>query len=321
MRGAALAVFLVALRVAAAAPSIGSATGLGSTEGDAAILPIVLWHGMGDSCCDPRSIGGIKDNLTAALGVFVHSIATGIGEQEDIKSSYFGNVNEQVLQVCEELRGIPELQGGFNAVGFSQGGQFLRAVVEYCQHNGPKMHVLVTMGGQHQGVANVPGCEKESAWCWLMQTILGHGAYTKWASKHSVQAQYVKDPHDLEGYMKYNEFLPAINNEHAFKTPQYRTNLVSLKKLVLLRFANDTVVIPRDSSWFSFYNGTDIIPMRDLDVYKEDWIGLKQLDERGAIDFGDVPGDHMDFTMEWFMENVVEKYLLPSAEEPQISIV
>lgn len=39
-----------------------------------------------------------------------------------------------------------------------QGGQFMRAVAERCQHVGPKMHTLVTMGAQHQGVANVPGC-------------------------------------------------------------------------------------------------------------------------------------------------------------------
>ncbi|CAD7703062.1 unnamed protein product, partial [Ostreobium quekettii] len=254
--------------------------------------------------------------------VFVHSIATGEGESGDVESTYFGNVNEQVLKVCEELQGIPELQGGFNAVGFSQGSQFLRAVVEYCQHKGPKMHVLVTMGGQHEGISNVPGCANEhDNWCWLMQEIMEHGAYTTWASEHVVQAQYVKDPQDLHGYMKYNPFLPVINNEHADKNPQYRTNLASLEKLVLLRFEYDSVVIPRESSWFSFFNGTDLIPMRDLDIYKEDWIGLKQLDERGAIDIGDVPGDHMEFTMEWFMEHVVEKYLLSPMEEPHISAV
>lgn len=44
----------------------------------------------------------------------------------------------------------------------SQGGQFLRAVAERCQHVGPRMHTLVTMGAQHQGVANVPGCWEPS---------------------------------------------------------------------------------------------------------------------------------------------------------------
>ncbi len=31
------------------------------------------------------------------------------------------------------------------------GGQFLRGVVQRCQHLGPRMHTLVTMGAQHQG--------------------------------------------------------------------------------------------------------------------------------------------------------------------------
>ena len=30
-------------------------------------LPIVLWHGMGDSCCDPESIGKVKRHLEEVL--------------------------------------------------------------------------------------------------------------------------------------------------------------------------------------------------------------------------------------------------------------
>lgn len=37
-----------------------------------------------------------------------------------------GNVNAQVQEVCDKLAGMKELEGGFNMVGFSQGGQFLR---------------------------------------------------------------------------------------------------------------------------------------------------------------------------------------------------
>lgn len=182
-----------------------------------AYLPIVLWHGMGDSCCASYSIGAVKKRIEELLpgelcsedspvlcrlastcegahphgtpyppppawppdtaGVFVHSIATGAGERSDVISGFFGSVNEQVLgvhshlpcitpdpqirssgwdpkgtafgqvpprcmllhthllphaagagpwraqvaQVCMELRQIPELQGGYTAVGFSQG--------------------------------------------------------------------------------------------------------------------------------------------------------------------------------------------------------
>ena len=58
-----------------------------------------------------------------------------------------------------------------------QGSQLLRAVVQRCQHLLPgKMHTLVTLGGQHQGVMDVPGCSapgnNESLACRAMQTML-----------------------------------------------------------------------------------------------------------------------------------------------------
>ncbi len=42
------------------------------------------------------------------------------------------------------------------AVSLPAGGQFLRAVAQRCRHGGPPMRTLVTMGGQHQGVYNLP---------------------------------------------------------------------------------------------------------------------------------------------------------------------
>jgi palmitoyl-protein thioesterase len=96
--------------------------------------------------------------IMRSTGVFVYSIATGSSETFDVWSSYFGDVNAQVASVCEQIRRVPELQGGFHAIGFSQGGQFLRAMVQRCQHLGPKAHTLITLGSQHQGVMTVPGC-------------------------------------------------------------------------------------------------------------------------------------------------------------------
>lgn len=68
-------------------------------------------------------------------------------------------------------------------------------------------------------------------------------------------------------------------------------------------------MVPRDSSWFSVFNGTRLVPLRQQPLYTEDLIGLRQLDERAALEFGSVPGAHMQFTMDWFKENVVNKYL------------
>lgn len=275
-------------------------------------LPVVLWHGMGDSCCNPLTTGAVAEFLRKELGVFVHSIATGDGPLKDTFSSFYGSVNDQVAQVCSDLREMPELQNGFNVIGFSQGSQFLRAVVERCQHTLPKIGVLVSMGGQHQGIMNAPRCGvagSEGVGCQWMQYMLSHGAYSYWVRENVIQAQYFKDPNNLANYLQYNNFLPDINNEYSAKNKLYRDNLASLDNLVLVMFDNDTTVVPRESAWFGFYDGTALVPLRDQPIYQQDWIGLKALDKKGALVLDTASGGHMQFTLEWFKEHIVDKYL------------
>lgn len=308
---------------------------LSTSTDNAAPLPVVLWHGMGDSCCASYSMGAIKSLIEDKLpGTYVHSIATGESALGDVWSSYFGNINDQVARVCRELRGTPQLDRGFNAVGFSQGGQFLRAVAQRCQHTGPRMRTLVTVGAQHQGIANVPGCNTvptnltsaspslaravegevggRSA-CETMQTLVGKGAYLPWVRDHIIQAQYFKDPTNLGAYLRYSIFLPDVNNEGEAKDPQYARNLGSLEKLVMVRFANDTTVVPRDSAWFGFWDGAQVIPLEEQALYLEDWIGLRALDVSGRLVRAEAPGAHMQFTLTWFEDNVLWPYLAGGA--------
>ena len=49
--------------------------------------------------------------------------------------------------------------------------------------------------------------------------------------------------------------------------------------------------------------------MRDTDLYKEDWIGLKELDEGGRLVLNSVPGRHMNFSLKWLLKNVIDAYL------------
>jgi palmitoyl-protein thioesterase len=44
---------------------------------------------------------------------------------QDIENGFFLNANKQVEEVCKQLADDPELKDGYNALGFSQGGQFL----------------------------------------------------------------------------------------------------------------------------------------------------------------------------------------------------
>ena len=58
-------------------------------------------------------------------------------------------MNEQVDFAAEQIANVTELKDGFDAIGFSQAGQFLRAYVE--RYNIPPVHNLITFGSQHMG--------------------------------------------------------------------------------------------------------------------------------------------------------------------------
>lgn len=68
-------------------------------------------------------------------------------------------------------------------------------------------------------------------------------------------------------------------------------------------------VVPRDSAWFSWFNGTAVVPLQQQQMYSEDWLGLRQLHEGGRLAFEEAPGQHMHFSFSWFQQEVIAKYL------------
>lgn len=291
--------------------------------------PIVMWHGMGDNCCDPVSMGHLKSVMESRVpDLYVHNVMVGPNPWVDTVEGFFGNVNHQVKEQCARLLAEPRLAEGFYAVGFSQGSQFIRAVVERCgggERPGDGRLIvkrLVTMGGQHAGVSDLPGCvayERNatlSAYCRAAESAVRAAVYSFPARNAVVQAQYFRDPLRAETYLARNAFLPDVNNEGALKNPAYKANLLRLERFVMVRFSEDTVVVPKDSAWFgAFREGTgvaenDVVPLRQSRLYAEDWLGLRALDESGRLVMFDCPGQHMAFGDEWFFTNVFEPHLL-----------
>ena len=120
------------------------------------------------------------------------------------------------------------LTDGYNAIGFSQGGQFLRAIAQRCPE--PMMNNLVTLGGQHQGVFGLPYCPSlSSKTCEYFRELLNYAAYEKWVQNYLVQATYWHDPLNEGSYKKYSTFLADINNELE-RNEDYVTNLQKLNK-------------------------------------------------------------------------------------------
>lgn len=278
---------------------------------ESSYTPVVMYHGMGDTAYG--SIESVKTFLENKLtGIYVTSIQMGSNAEEDFFSSYLMNLNKQVEKACSMIKADSNLKNGYNAIGFSQGGQILRAIAQRCPE--PPMKNLISLGGQHQGVYGLPKCLGTVKICNYVREMLNFGAYVSYIQDNLVQAEYWHDPLQEQLYRNRSIFLADINNEKQPRNESYKTNLIKLKNLVLVQFLNDTIVQPKESSWFQFYQPGQakiVYKLQDSPLYKEDWIGLKQLDQTKRLKLLGTIGDHLQFHVhgKWFNDEIVEPYL------------
>lgn len=276
-------------------------------------LPLVIWHGLGDS----YDSDGIKETAKAAdevnTGTYVHVVQLGDTGSADRRATFFGNLNEQIDYVCNQLvrDNILRTAPAINALGFSQGGQFLRAYVERC--NAPPVRNLVTLGSQHNGISDFQGCDSAAdVLCLSANALLKFGTWSSFVQGWLVPAQYFRDPEDLPSYLESSNFLADVNNERALKNTTYAENIAKLNKLVMYMFADDKTMIPKQSAWFAEYNKTSkvVTPLAERKIYQEDWIGLKKLAEKGGLVFDSLKGEHMQFSVK-DLKNVMREYFAP----------
>lgn len=282
----------------------------GSHSNNQTYLPVVLYHGMGDT--SDGSINPIKDYLEKQLpGIYVTSIRMGKSFEDDLISSYFMNINDQIVAACLMIMNDPNLRQGYNGIGFSQGGQIMRGIAQRCPQ--PQMVNLISLGGQHQGIYGLPRCPGENkTLCDLARKLLNYGAYLDFVQQHSTQAEYWHDPLQEELYKQKSVFLADINNEKLPRNQDYKQRIMNLKNMVLVRFLNDSIVDPGITELFGFYHpgqAKEVYTVRQSQLYNEDWLGLKQLDQRGGLSLIEIPGDHLEFNMTWFKSAIVDKFL------------
>lgn len=271
-------------------------------------VPVVIWHGMGDSCCNPNTIGQFKRLIEENIkNVYVYSIQIGNTVFDDTLNGFFMDSNTKIEMACNKIKSDPNLSKGYNAMGFSQGSQFLRAVAQRCPH--PPMFNLISLGGQHQGVYGLPDCTDDSYYCSFMRKLISVFAYYSFFQKNIVQASYWHDPMDDEiNYSNYNLFLADINQVKKFN-PDYKNNLLKLKALVLVKFIRDQMVVPIESQWFGFYktnNPNEIYTMEESPLYLNDTLGLKTLDTSGRLHKYSINGRHLQIDRQWFIENLLQ---------------
>ncbi|KAI5368159.1 Putative palmitoyl protein thioesterase [Septoria linicola] len=300
-------------------------------------LPLLIWHGLGDQYDNDglHTVGDLAKEVNR--GTYVYYIRIDEDGGQDRQATFLGNLTEQISQVCQDIRNDTQLwqqnshgdgvgeSVHVDALGFSQGGQFLRGLIQRCE--GLHVRSLVTYGSQHNGIAAIKACGTWDFLCKGALALMKGNAYSDYVQSRVVPAQYYRtinetDGEPVEGYLKYSNFLADVNNEREEKKKVYAERLARLEKFVMVVFADDTTVIPKESGWFAEVNATTekVTPLRERKIYKEDWIGLKQLDKKGALEFESTKGDHMQLDDEG-LAGTFEKYFGPEKHFGKVQVV
>lgn len=282
-----------------------------SEDNDDTPLPLVIWHGLADDFQAEglQSVGALAE--AAYPGIYVYYVRLDESASNDRSATFYGNVTTQLEKVCADLAAHPILSTApaIDALGFSQGGQFLRGYVERC--SAPPVRNLVTVGSQHNGIVDYRACGAADLLCRGAMALLHGQTWSSWVQGRLVPAQYFRDPADLDSYLEHSNFLADINNERGAKNQTYADNLAGLENLVLHMFEDDKTVIPKETGWFQeVVDGEVVASLRERPIYTEDWIGLKRLDQKGGLKFVSSPGDHMQISEEW-LKDIFETYLGP----------
>jgi len=263
--------------------------------------PIVLMHGIADT---NASMAHMKQLIERKLpGVYVRAL-----EITTYDSSIFTGIDIQVDMACEALAADPNLVGGFNVIGVSQGAILMRGYLERC--NQPKIKNFIAWVSPQMGVYGVPNY---GSWKYLNVTlddIADCCIYDDWAQELFSFAGYWRDPYALAEYVQRKIFLSDINNEREVKNPLYKQRVLSLESFVMSYSTVDAVLIPRETGWFgSFANNSvsAIVPLEEQPMYKYDWIGLRTLHETGRLHRFTTSCIHNDYASPCF-----EQYFIPN---------
>ena len=273
----------------------------------------MIWHGLGDAYDSEgiKSVGELYEKIYPKSPVYIVHLGENGGD--DRHASFFGNLTEQVAQVCDEMRADKVLSRapGANALGFSQGGVFLRGLIERC--DSLKVRNLVTFGSPHSGITEFAKCGDDDWWCKIWSGTLKSNTWSSFAQSTLVPAQYYRTSEDLDNFLEHSNFLADINNERKQKADVYKARIAALERFVMIKFQEEDVIQPPESSWFADKNTTSglLTRLKERDLYKEDWLGLRRLDEAGGIIFRTTPGKHMQI-QDGALEDAFRRYFAPA---------
>lgn len=245
-----------------------------SPSNDTSSIPVVVLHGILSSAKQTKNL---SDWISTTFDRVVFNIEVGSGAM----TSAFTPMTFQTKVLCETIYEIDELSDGFDFIGISQGGLLARAYVETC--NKYPVRNLITLVSPHGGIT-----QNET-----LRQILPN-IYEHEQQSYLSFSGYWRNSSDLDEYFKKCRFLPWLNNEVLTNmSKDYAFNMKMLDNFVLVWSDNDDVVYPKESAKFSFLDkDNNLVGIKDTDLYKNDDLGLRFLDESGSFHIHSVSCAH-----------------------------
>ena len=122
---------------------------------------------------------------------------------------------------------------------------------------------------------------------------------------------YLKYRYDRSYYDEHDVFLKMLNNDYEEKDQEIIKRFTSLEKVKFIKGKRDSVIVPRESSWFEFYDydGKTIIPLKESDFYIYDAIGLKKLMDEGKVSFVELDQEHVLYNMKEYRDEILSFFL------------
>eukprot|EP00980_Cylindrotheca_fusiformis_P028568 scaffold22612_cov138-Cylindrotheca_fusiformis.AAC.2 len=280
-------------------------------------LPIVLAHGMGDSCFNSGFQKLVKYTSKTLGNVYSVCIPTGKDRKEDTANGYFLNMDASVDIFAKTIQADPQLKNGFHAIGLSQGNNIIRGYI--ARYNEPAVDTFISVNGVNGGTGALPNCfpttttssrgSAEDAStslggiCSLLMEQASRRAYTEFAQEHSFQANYWRDPRQAqrEAYQKFSQ-LARWNNEGEPFNQTLKDNFAKTNKFVWVMATKDEMVWPKEGEQWGAADPDAplhrILPRKETEWYKKDSFGLKTAEEAGKNHYASFDGDHLQFTMD-----------------------
>jgi palmitoyl-protein thioesterase len=263
------------------------------------IYPVAIFHGIGDGCNNQgmHNIAKfISDNLD---GVYSKCIESGGGID-----SFDTSFKAQAERACQEIQSDPNFQGDFSIMGISQGSLIGRYILQACPIKGVVKR-YISIGGPQMGVGAFPHCESGPL-CWALERIIDFGVYNSFVQNNIGPAGYFKAVGDYQNYLQYSSFLADLNNEKQDKNKDYFAKVTMLEKMLLIKFSTDTMIIPKETAWFQFYDSNhNVVNLEDSEFYKNDYLGIRTLNEGKRIQFVELPGQHLHFNRDDIITHMI----------------